>query len=442
MEIFFIKALQLIFSLSIIVLVHEFGHFFFARILKIRVEKFYLFFNPWFSIFKFKPKNSHTEYGLGWLPLGGYVKISGMMDESFDEEQLNQPEQKWEFRSRPAWQRLLVMGGGVLFNFILAFFIYSVMLFHWGDTSINTSKLPLGMNYSEIAKQAGFQDGDIIKTIDGKTFYLSAGVRSLGDIQNLLESKDIVVIRNGEETNISLPDDFNEALINNPSREPIFKIIVPTTIFQVQKNSVAEKSGIKKGDIIYKINGVETPTFEDISLLLTDVANRSVPIEFIRDDDTIKTIAEFNDIPILGISASWNDAIEHKKYSILESIPEGGRVAGETLSAYIWQMKFLFSKEGVSNLGGFGTLGSMFPSMWDWNTFWSLTAFLSVAIGFFNILPIPMLDGGHIMFLLYEVITRKKPSDNFMKNVQVFGLFFLFALMILANGNDILRAFK
>lgn len=441
MEIFLIKALQLIFSLSIIVIVHEFGHFIFARLFKIRVEKFYLFFNPWFSLLKFKPKNSHTEYGIGWLPLGGYVKIAGMMDESFDEEQLKQPQKSWEFRSKPAWQRLLVMSGGVIFNFILAFVIYSIMVFHWGETSVDTSKLPKGMTFSTVAKNAGFQDGDIIETVDGKTFYLSGGIRSINDIMSFLEAKNVVVNRKGEKINITIPPHFSNS-ITDKQQEPIFQVIVPTKIAYIQPNSIAENNGLKVGDVIYSINHVVTSNFDELSQELRKYPNQTIPISYIRNNDTITKDITLAELPVLGISSSLNDAVSNRQFSLFKSFSEGGRIAVETLSAYAWQMKFVFSKEGVSNLGGFGSLGNLFPAKWNWNAFWSLTAFLSVAIGFFNILPIPMLDGGHIMFLLYEVVTRRKPSDEFMKNMQLFGFILLIAVMIFANGNDVMKLFS
>lgn len=439
METILIKAIQLILSLSILVVIHEFGHFLFARLFKIRVEKFYLFFDPWFSLFKFKPKNSDTEYGIGWLPLGGYVKISGMIDESMDKEQMAQEPKPWEFRSKPAWQRLLVMVGGVLFNFLLALFIYSMMLFTWGDSYIPTKDLKYGMEYSEPALKAGFQNGDIIKTVDGKELNLRGGVLFINDLMQFMDAKEVIVERAGKEVAIAIPSDFGDQIIADKGT-PVFQVIQPTIVDSVVKGSVAENHGMIKGDSIFKINNIEVASFRAMrDEIVKNADSASMAIQFYRDT-VIHTInVQVSKDSLLGVSMAGISA-KTDNFTLLESFPAGANRGIETLKAYVSQMRFLFSKEGLGNLGGFGAIGSMFPPIWDWYSFWVMTAFLSIVLAFMNILPIPALDGGHIMFLLYEVITRRKPSEKFMERAQVAGMLFILVLLIVANGNDVIRA--
>lgn len=442
MEAFLIKAIQLILSLSILVVIHEFGHFLFARLFKIRVEKFYLFFDPWFSLFKFKPKNSDTEYGVGWLPLGGYVKISGMIDESMDKETMAQAPKPWEFRSKPAWQRLLVMGGGVLFNFILAMFIYSMMLFAWGDTYIPAKDQKYGMEFSEIVQQHGFQNGDIIQLVDGEELNMHGGVIAINDVMRLMDAKEVIVKRNSRLVTITLPDDFgNKVASDVAKKQPPFSFITPTRIDSVVVGSIAHKKGILKGDSIVKINDVEVTNFFAMRNEIIKYADSAAfSIELYRDTTllNISNISITKD-SLLGVSPI-QPVIRTDKFTFLESFPAGINRGVETLKAYASQMRFLFTKEGVSNIGGFGLIGGMFPPVWDWYSFWTMTAFLSIVLGFMNILPIPALDGGHIMFLLYEVVARRKPSEKFMEYAQVAGMLFLLALMLFANGNDLIRA--
>jgi len=441
MESFLIKALQLLLCLSILVIVHEFGHFFFAKLFKIRVEKFYLFFDPWFSLFKFKPKNSDTEYGIGWLPLGGYVKISGMIDESMDKEQMAQPPKEWEFRSKPTWQRLLVMVGGVLFNFILAIFIFSMMMFTWGDSYIPLKNVYRGMEYSEIVKKAGFEDNDILVGADGKDLVMRGGVLDMNTLMQFIDAQTVTVERDGKIVEIHPPANFADEIIASkitpyePRSYPVIDSIV--------KDMQAEKIGLQRGDSITAINDVPVTTFKQLRVELDKNKRKEVPITFYRDTVQHTVTAAIDSTGTLGFvifplkGYKWGK----EKFSFFESFPAGINMGVQTLKGYVAQMRFVFSREGLSNLGGFGTIGSLFPAVWDWHYFWTMAAFLSLVLAFMNILPIPALDGGHIMFLLYEAITRRKPNEKFMEYAQVTGMLLLLALLVIANGNDILRAF-
>jgi RIP metalloprotease RseP len=443
METFLIKALQLILSLSILVIVHEFGHFLFARVFKVRVEKFYLFFDPWFSLFKFKPKNSDTEYGMGWLPLGGYCKISGMIDESMDKEQMAQPPKPYEFRSKSAGQRLLIMVGGVLFNFILAIFIYSMVLFTWGDTYMPVKNLTMGITYSEPVKEIGFKDGDILYKADDIVLerFSSSGLRKV------INAKNVTVLRDGVETVIAIPEDLTQRLM----REKVpFAILKDDEIPMVIKGFESDKSsallaGLQKDDNITSINGEPVLTFAMAKNILKENRDREVAVSFIRNGVTDTLFVKTDTAGLLGVSIrTLTDfcPTETRYFNFFESIPAGVNLGVTTLSGYVSDMKHVFTKEGASNLGGFGTLGSLFPSSWNWYQFWMQTAFLSIILAFMNILPIPALDGGHVMFLLYEVIARRKPSDKFLEYAQMAGMFILLSLLIYANGNDIFRLFS
>ncbi len=441
METFFIKALQLILSLSILVIVHEFGHFLFARMFKIRVEKFYLFFNPGFSLFKYKPKSSDTEYGIGWLPLGGYVKIAGMVDESMDKEQLAKPAQPWEFRSKPAWQRLLVMVGGVLFNIILAILIYAMVVFYWGDSYISFKDMNKGMAYSEVVQEVGFKDGDKILSADGKELKLRGNVTL--DMNTLLQfanAKEIVVERNGEAMTINPPEDFADRII--ASKTMAYDIFVPAVVDSIVENTPAQRAGLAKGDVLLAVNDVATESLTALKRQLNANVNKEIKLSYQRGDSVLTTSVAIDSVPALGFVASVKDVYtpSHQDYNILQSIPAGVLLSKETLTGYVAQLRFVFTKEGVSNLGGFAAIGGLFPAQWNWQAFWLMTAFLSVILAIMNILPIPALDGGHVMFLLYEVITRRKPNEKFMEYAQIAGMVFLFALLIYANGNDIFKA--
>ncbi len=443
METILIKALQLILSLSILVIIHEFGHFLFARLFKIRVEKFYLFFNPWFSLFKFKPKNSDTEYGIGWVPLGGYVKISGMIDESMDKEQMNQPAQPWEFRTKPAWQRLLVMVGGVLFNFILAIIIYGVILFAWGDSYIPVKSVKDGMTFSETVKKlGGYQEHDIILSVDGKDMNNRSGVLNMNTFMQFLDAKEVLVEREGKQMTLTMPENFADEVIAAEDPTPPYYYWMPTVLDSVF--DAAKAAGLQKGDSILSINGKEVTSWIQVVAEVSKKENIGTKIKIAYQRDTITSDLEVlvNDKSKIGI-AGVNPTFEVKndKYSLIYAVPAGAVLGVETLKGYIAQMRFVFSSKGVQNLSGFAGIGNLFPPSWDWHAFWSMTAFLSIVLAFMNILPIPALDGGHIMFLLYEVITRRQPNEKFMEYAQMGGMIFLLLLLLVANGNDIIRIF-
>ncbi|MDR2949638.1 MAG: RIP metalloprotease RseP [Dysgonomonas sp.] len=443
METILIKALQLILSLSILVIIHEFGHFLFARLFKIRVEKFYLFFNPWFSLFKFKPKNSDTEYGIGWVPLGGYVKISGMIDESMDKEQMNQPAQPWEFRTKPAWQRLLVMVGGVLFNFILAIIIYGVILFAWGDSYIPVKSVKDGMTFSETVKKlGGYQEHDIILSVDGKDMNNRSGVLNMNTFMQFLDAKEVLVEREGKQMTLTMPENFADEVIAAEDPTPPYYYWMPTVLDSVF--DAAKAAGLQKGDSILSINGKEVTSWIQVVAEVSKKENIGTKIKIAYQRDTITSDLEVlvNDESKIGI-AGVNPTFEVKndKYSLIYAVPAGAVLGVETLKGYIAQMRFVFSSKGVQNLSGFAGIGNLFPPSWDWHAFWSMTAFLSIVLAFMNILPIPALDGGHIMFLLYEVITRRQPNEKFMEYAQMGGMIFLLLLLLVANGNDIIRIF-
>lgn len=442
METFLVKALQLILSLSILVLVHEFGHFIFARIFKVRVEKFYLFFDPWFSIFKFKPKNSDTEYGVGWLPLGGYCKISGMIDESMDKEAMAQPPKPYEFRSKPAGQRLMIMVAGVLFNFLLALFIYSMVLFTWGDTFLPLKNVKAGMDYSETFHNVGFQDGDILLKAD------DTELERFGEdcFRRVLNAQTVTVLRGGVETVIPIPEDMAQRVMRDKKGFASYRF--PMVVRELGKmesgESPAAVAGLQPGDSIVSINGIVTPSFYEVGEVLAQNKDKDVLVGFYRAGIPQTLTLHTDTAGKMGIySVSPFDMYQTvtRKYGFFESFPAGVMLGVNTLKGYVSDMKYVFTKEGASSLGGFGTIGSLFPAEWDWHSFWMKTAFLSIILAFMNILPIPALDGGHVMFLLYEVIARRKPSDKFLEYAQVTGMFLLFALLIYANGNDIFRFF-
>jgi len=439
METFLIKAFQLIISLSILVLIHELGHFIFARLFGVRVEKFYLFFDAWFSLFKFKPKNSDTEYGIGWLPLGGYCKISGMIDESLDKEQMAQPPQPYEFRSKPAGQRLLIMTAGVIFNFLLALFIYSMVLFHWGDTFIPLKNITYGMEYSSSFKNIGFVDGDILLKADTTTLE-----RFNEDcLRKVVNAETVTVLREGKEVKINIPDDMMQRLLRDKEGFAYYRF--PMVVKEVSTES-AINAGFKSNDRIVCVNGVNTPTYTEVSAELNANKGQIVPVEVLRNGQQVTMNAPIDTAGNFGLIVNINDLSIFESvtvnYSFFGSFPAGIRLGINTLKGYVNDMKYVFTKEGAKSLGGFGALGSLFPASWNWRLFWERTAFFSIILAFMNILPIPALDGGHVMFLLYEVVARRKPGDKFLEYAQITGMIILFSLLIFANGNDILKLFQ
>ena len=471
MDIFMIRLLQFMLAIGLLVLLHEGGHFFFSKLFGVRVEKFYLFFDPsiwkWDgSLFKWKPKNSDTQYGVGWLPLGGYCKIAGMIDESFDTEQMKQPEQPWEFRAKPAWQRLLIMIGGVLVNFLLALFIYSMILFHWGDTYIPVKNMTYGMKFNTEAKQYGFQDGDIlVGTEKGEFKDFSADL-----YRDLSEARRVDLIRGGKTMSLNLPGDIN--LLGMLKAEPSFvRPLIPAEVDSVMADTPAAKIGLQKGDRLVAINGnavdsyneftdqlgiledmmtaaktsadslkVRTTTivYEREGLVMNGADEKTAEKAMIRDTANVILTPELKLGFFVKSLAGIYEPIT-KEYGFLESFPAGIKYGWNVLAGYVGDMKYVFTADGAKSLGGFGAIGSLFPPMWDWYMFWKMTAFLSIILAFMNILPIPALDGGHVLFLLYEMITRRKPSETFMIRAEYVGFGILILLMVVANLNDILR---
>ncbi|MDR1407392.1 MAG: RIP metalloprotease RseP [Tannerella sp.] len=439
MEVYLLKALQFILSLSILVIVHEFGHFIFARFFKVRVEKFYLFFNPWFSLFKFKPQNSETEYGVGWLPLGGYCKISGMIDESMDREQLAQPPQPYEFRSKPAGQRLLIMIAGVLFNFILALFIYSMVLFTWGDTFLPLKNMKMGLAYGDTFRNVGFEDGDLLLRADDKEL----DRLNVDAFRAVVSANVVTVRRHGSELGIVIPDDMMQRVMRE---KPFFaEVRYPMVAERCDgDHSPAALAGIQKGDTIISIDDVTTPTVYDVSEQLGAKKDREITVGIMRGGNLQTLTLHTDTAGKMGLYFQMPNQLYTTvvvKYGFFESFPAGIHLGISTLKGYVSDMKYVFTKEGASSLGGFGTIGNLFPPVWDWRLFWMTTAFLSIILAFMNILPIPALDGGHVMFLIYEVVARRKPSDKFLEYAQIAGLIILFGLLIYANGNDLFRLF-
>lgn len=451
MEIFLIRVLQFMLAISILVLLHEGGHFFFAKLFGIRVEKFYLFFDPWFHLFEFKPKKSHTTYGIGWLPLGGYCKISGMIDESFDTEQMKKPAQPWEFRTKPAWQRLLVMVGGVLVNFLLALFIYSMILFHWGDTYIPVRNMTYGMVFNSDAKALGFKDGDIlIGTEKGEFKDFNADL-----YRDLSEARRVDIVRQGKAMSLSLPGDLN--MLDMLQKQPSFvRPLIPAEVDSVLPGTAAARMGMRRGDMVVGINGVKVGSWnaftDEIGRLSDVLAVAKTPADSMKvrratlvidrggrlDTTSVVLSADLK----VGFTVKMTSAIYQpvtKRYGFWESFPAGVVYGVDVLKGYVSDMKYVFTADGAKSLGGFGAIGSLFPPTWDWYMFWKMTAFLSIILAFMNILPIPALDGGHVLFLLYEMITRRKPSENFMIRAEYVGFAILILLMLVANLNDILR---
>lgn len=436
METFLIKAAQLIAALSLLVIIHELGHFLWARVFKIRVEKFYIFFNPWFSLAKWKPKNSETTYGIGWLPLGGYVKIAGMIDESMDKEQMAQPPKPWEFRTKPAWQRLLVMTGGVLNNFILAIIIYAGIAWYWGEKTIPYQNAYEGMDFTPAAQSLGFRNGDILLEADGKVI----DSRDRSGLFKMLEADEVRVLRNHTDTvTLRMPEN---AVTSLPQEDPFMAYRLPVFVKQVMPGEPAAKAGLVEGDRIVAVGDSLTPAYTELVPALTAYASTEVPLAILREGDTIMTKAIPTAQGKLGFGLMAPMEIfecDTTQYGFFRSIPVGISNGTGMLVSYVGSLKHVFTKEGAESIGGFGAIGNLFPEKWNWRTFWEMTAFLSIMLAFMNIIPIPALDGGHVAFLLWEVVTRRKPSDKFMEYAQMAGMLFLLLLLVYANSNDIYR---
>lgn len=533
MHIFLIKATQLILALAFLIIIHEFGHFLFARIFGVRVEKFYMFFDPLTELFKWRPKKyigflgSHkwlkgaserekhayeerlkamealkaeqkkakaegrevskeieaaayapmvwdedlqqsdaktdkkkggfwkgTEYGVGWIPLGGYCKISGMIDESMDTAQMKTPPQPWEFRTKPAWQRLLIMIGGVLFNFLLAILIYAGIVYATGEKYIPFNRAEMGMSYSPAAQKIGFRDGDVPLKADGKDLTEPSEA-----LMRMMQAKEVTVRRDGRDTTLAIPSEFmldlQKEMEDGSSDIRFLTYRVPVRIIQLTPGEGAARAGIEKGDEIIGIDSISTPSLREFHEVLESQAeaqksktgNKQATLDFVvKRNETVDTIpvklSEGNKMGVgLEVDLTKFYEPEEKHYSLLASIPRGVEMGTDKLTAYAKSMKMVATKEGAKSIGGFGSIGSIFPESWDWVAFWNIAAFLSVALAFMNILPIPALDGGHVLFLLYEMIFRRPPSQKFMERAQMVGMAFLLLLLLYANGMDIVRFF-
>lgn len=435
--IFLIKAIQLLLSLAILVVLHELGHFIPAKLFKTKVEKFYLFFDYPFALFK--KKIGETEYGVGAIPLGGYVKISGMIDESMDTEHLKKEPEPWEFRSKPAWQRLIIMIGGIAVNFMVGFAIYMMIAFVWGKNVLTNDNLPAGFEVSELVKPYGFKDGDKILQVDGDD------LENIVDINKFLFLRDVNNVRvehyDGVRETIQVPEDIGTLMFTSGIMRPFTPLVEPI-IDSIVPNSSAFNAGFKTGDKITEVNGNEIIKWQDFTELIKANSSDNVNIVVQRGNDIISKVLPVGEDKKIGVTVLLPEIKPTTiNYSLSESFIQGYSIAYWTLIDYIGQFKYIFTKEGVSQLGGFGTIGKLFPSYWNWQAFWETTALLSIILAFMNFLPIPALDGGHIMFLFYEIISGRKPNDKFMEKAQVFGFFLLIALVLYANGMDVVRYF-
>lgn len=439
MIVFLVKAVQLILALSILVFIHELGHYFFARLFRVRVDKFYLFFDWGGAIFRYKPKRSDTEFGIGWLPLGGYCKINGMIDESMDTRHLQQEPMPYEFRSRPAWQRLLIMLGGVLFNFLLALIIYSAIVLQWGSMQLPSERISSGMAFSSAAQEAGFQDNDIILTVDGQP----ADALASGFIRSVIQARQVEVLRQGQRETVHIPHDMMKRVLK--ANSGFMSMQVPFVIDSVMPQGTAYAYQLKPGDSVTAINGKLMPDASDVVGAIRRHAGDSIALSLVRSGEELTITLPVDTTGLIGVSLRPLDAIyaiDHIEYSLLEAIPAGIAQGVGTMRSYVSDMKYVFTKEGAAQMGGFGTLGNLFPASWNWPQFWAMTAFLSIILAVMNILPIPALDGGHILFLLIEIITRRKVSQEVLIRAQLIGMAILILLVLYANGNDLLRAFR
>ena len=437
-SVFLIKALQLILSLAILVVLHELGHFIPAKLFKTKVEKFYLFFDWPFSLFK--KKIGDTEYGIGVLPLGGYVKIAGMIDESMDTEHLNKEPEPWEFRSKPAWQRLIIMLGGIAVNIFLGFAIYAMVAFVWGKTVLTNENLPNGFEVAEVMKPYGFKDGDKVIQVNGEA------LEDIRDINKYLFLRDVSEVRvehlNGKKENISVPEDIGTVMFENGAIRAFNPYWVPVILDSIIPDSPAYSAGLLKGDRIINVNGNDVAKWEEFTEQVKSNSSSSIDVKFKRGNEIISStipLNENNQIGVVLFSQPTKLIPTNLEYSFIESINDGFDRAYWELLDYVGQFKYVFTKEGASQLGGFAAIGNLFPAEWNWKDFWETTALLSIILAFMNALPIPALDGGHVMFLLYEVATGSKPNDKFMEYAQITGFFLLIALVLYANGNDVVR---
>ncbi|SDC98003.1 RIP metalloprotease RseP [Williamwhitmania taraxaci] len=434
------KIAQFLLSLSILVVLHELGHFTFAKLFKTRVEKFYLFFNPWFSLFKFKHKD--TEYGIGWLPLGGYVKISGMIDESLDTEQLKTEPQPYEFRAKPAWQRLIIIIGGVLVNFVLAFIIYIAILFTWGEEYLATKDVTYGVMVDSVGEKLGLRNGDKILTVGGET--CENFMHVIPDLV-LNQVNDIEVEREGQKITLPISAEMRNDLLSTPN---FLLPRVPFVIDRIEKDSPADKAGFKSDDKVMMVDSIEIIYYDQFKSYVPEKAGKAITVTVEREGKNIAIPVTVNGSGQIGVSANFVlDKFFHvsvQQYTLWESIPAGITRGGEMLVSYMKQLKLLVTpgSSAYKSLGGFITIGKIFPSSWDWHAFWNMTALLSIVLAIMNILPIPALDGGYVIFILYEMITGRKPGEKFLEYAQITGMVLLFALLFFANANDVIKLFN
>ncbi len=439
METILIKTAQLLLSLSILVVLHEFGHFMFARFFKTRVEKFYLFFNPWFSLFKIQ--KGETEYGIGWLPLGGYVKISGMMDESMDKEAMKLPPQPYEFRSKTAFQRLMIMLGGVLMNFIFALLIYIGIMYAWGEEFLPTENVKYGISVNEAGKEIGFQNGDKILTLDQKYIENFAAIVPTIVLDHI---KTVQVERNGQKIDVEISDSDLALMLKSKS------LMVPRTPFEIkvgriEKNSPAQIAGLQKDDVFIGADSLKFEYYDQFTEYLGTKKGKEIELEIERSGQKLTKKVAVTEEGKIGFFAAYinPDMFEYKtvKYGFFESIPAGIKRGFTTTTDYLKQFRLFFKKEtkAYESLGGFATIGNIFPGTWDWYSFWNMTAFISIILAIMNLLPIPALDGGHVMFLIGEIITGRKPGEKFLEYAQIAGMVILLALVLYANANDIIK---
>ena len=435
-----LKIIQVILSLSLLVLVHEFGHFITARMFRIRVEKFYLFFPP--AIFRFKPKGSDTEFGIGCIPLGGFCKISGMIDESMDTEAMKKPPQPWELRSRPAWQRLIVMAGGVIMNVILAITLYIAILFTWGEQYIRTSDAVYGIEVSPLAREIGFRDGDRIIAFDGEPV-----PDNFADLQvDLLRDQvsRVTVLRGSDTAEIHIDPEYIPAMLNTPG---MIGIRLPILVGGLPDTSINAGADLKAGDRFLSAADRPVTFYQDLQAVLADNAGKTVELGLLRGTDTLSVpvrVGLDGKVGVLLQRDASGITITRKDYSLLQAIPAGFLMTFTNIGHYIKELGLIFTPEteAYKSVGSFIAIGSIFPSSWNWQIFWNITALLSIMLAVMNLLPIPALDGGHILFLLYEMITGRKPSDRFMEVAQMIGMILLLMLMVLAFGNDIMRLLR
>ena len=436
-----IKIIQVLMSLSLLVAIHEFGHYIVARIFKIRVEKFYIFFDPWFSLFKWK--RGETEYGIGWVPLGGYVKIAGMIDESMDLEQMKAPVQPYEFRAKPAWQRLMVMLAGVTMNVLLAMLIYTGIRYVYGESYLRNEDAKWGYTFSEAGERLGFRDGDKVISVDGEVL---DGVNDLRNKLLLTEGgREVVVNRGGEQVSINISFDDLLQMRRNREYETLYELRFPFIIDSVASVS-ALAAGLKSGDEIVAFNGVDgVDAVQIVTELLPQIKGDTVALKVNRAGSEVELRVPVNAEGKMGVVFRGDLIKPHtREYGFFEAIPAGVKMAGQTIANYWEQLKLIFTPKTkmYEELGGFIAIGNIFPSEFDWLHFWTMTAFLSIMLAVLNVMPIPGLDGGHALFTLWEMITGRKPSEKFLEIMQYIGLMILLALLVYANGNDIYRLFK